>query len=76
MVAGVGDGLDRLGGTDRRPAEHLDLDPLIRVPDGKFHQKAIELCFGQPIGAVHLDRVLRCHHKERAAAPDAALRQR
>ncbi len=30
----------------------------------QLHQKPVELRFGQRIGALHLDRILCCHHQE------------
>ena len=38
---------------------------MVRVPDSGLHQEAVQLCLRQRVRAVHLDRVLRCHHEER-----------
>ena len=68
----LGDGLgvgERLQGFGAAPhggaAQYLDLDRLVRVPDGQLHQEPVQLRLGEPVGAVHLDRVLRGHHEER-----------
>ncbi len=51
-----------------------------RIQHQDLHQEAVELRFGQRVGALHLDGVLRGHHQKRSvqfvrggAAGDGAL---
>jgi hypothetical protein len=44
---------------------HRDLVVLGQVVDHDVEHEAVELRFGQRIGAFHLDRVLRGQHEER-----------
>jgi hypothetical protein len=46
--------------------DHRDLRGQIRVAHREPHQEPVELRLGQPVRALHLDRVLRRHHQERA----------
>ena len=71
-----------LGFAVQRFATGLLQDPTfdggVREADFHVHQEAVELRFGQRIGAFLLDRVLRGHHQEQrrqlvCAAPDADL---
>ena len=50
-----------LGGDVHNPVEIF----ARRIFHQNLHQKAIQLRFGQRIGAFHLDRVLRGHHQKR-----------
>ena len=49
---------------------------MVRIVDVDLHQEAVELRFGQRIGAFLLDRVLRREHMERAAARHGGCRRR
>ena len=49
--------------------EHGQLGGRVRVADADPRGEAVALRLGQRVGAVHLDRVLRGDHEERAAQP-------
>ena len=51
--------------------EHLELVPARRVADAHPQQEAVELRLGQRVGALLLDRVLRCEYEERRLEQDA-----
>jgi hypothetical protein len=62
-------GGDRRQGLDRGRGIHTQqnggLRGAVRVAHGDLHEEAVELCLGQRIGAVHVDRVLRGDDHER-----------
>ena len=49
---------------------------LLGIIDEDVEHEAVELRFGQRIGAFLLDRVLRGQHEERIGQRDAACRRR
>ncbi len=52
------------------------LGVAVGIVDVDFHQEAVELRFGQRIGAFLLQRVLRREHMEGASAGRGARRRR
>ena len=60
----------------RRPPGDLELLLEARVLDEDLEHEAVQLGFGQRIGAFLLDRVLRGQHEERVGqpVPDAGRR--
>ena len=53
------------GDVGRRALDDFQLFVLVRIIDEHHEQEAVELRFGQRIGALLLDRVLRGQHEER-----------
>ena len=49
----------------RRAVDDLDQLVLVEVVDHELEQEPVELRFGQGVGALHLERVLRAEHEER-----------
>ena len=56
-------------------AHDLALAGGVRIADAQPHQEAVELRFGQRVGAVVLHRILRGDHHERRAAAGASGRR-
>ncbi len=62
--------LDRFGTLGRRLQHHRQLVLGRQVINQHVEQEPVELGFGQRIGSLHLDRILRRQHKERLVQLD------
>jgi hypothetical protein len=65
--------------TSARPASALDDGQLVLrtgIADDDLEHEPVDLCLGQRVGALGLDRVLRRHDEERARSGEGLLADR